>query len=254
MSSEIDLPQDEKLDDGLIVIRASWLVTAASVAVAFMLGLFLGYFLFGQAYNQGVDDAIAGLQLAANQPPVPQATAAPARIENVSADDDPFLGSEDAPITIVEFSDFECPWCAHFHQRTLYALKEKYGDEIRIVFRDFPMSNHPNAPKAAEAAECADEQGQFWALHDAMFQNQATMGVMLPAVTSIADSLELDMDAFTECVESGKYADEVANDVRDAISYGVTATPTFFINGVRLVGSNPIEQFSLIIDAELVKE
>jgi protein-disulfide isomerase len=256
MSTEIEemnLPE-ETVDSDVIVIRKSWLVTALVAVIAFALGGATMFLVYDYAFTKGV--AAAGTGGTGNVPAAAQQqvqpTAAPARLDNVSVDDDPFIGPEDAPVTIVEFSDFQCPFCARFQQQTFAALREKYGDDIRIVFRDFPLNSiHPDAAKASEAAECADDQDKFWELHDAMFQSQAITGVGLPAVTSMAESLDLDMEEFQECIDSGKYADEIAKDLQDGTSYGVTGTPTFFINGVRLVGAVPIEQFSAIIDQEL---
>jgi protein-disulfide isomerase len=256
MSSEIDemnLPE-EPIDNDVIIIRKSWLVTALVAVIAFALGGATMFLVYDYAFTKGAAAAGTGTGqvAAAGQQQQVLPTATPTRLDNVSVDDDPVLGPDDAPVTIVEFSDFQCPFCARFQQQTFNALREKYGDDIRIVFRDFPLSSlHPDATKASEAAECADDQGKFWEMHDAMFQSQAITGVGLPAVTSMAESLDLDMDEFQECVDSGKYADEVAKDLQEGTSYGVTGTPTFFINGVRLVGAVPIDQFSAIIDEEL---
>lgn len=257
MSSELEDMNltEEPLDNDVIVIRKSWLVTALVAVIAFALGGATMFLVYDYAFKEGVVAAAGtgtGQVAAAGQQQQVQATPAPARLDNVSEDDDPVLGPDDAPVTIVEFSDFQCPFCARFQQQTFNALVEKYGDNIRVVFRDFPLTSiHPDAAKASEAAECADDQGKFWELHDAMFQSQAITGVGLPAVTSMAESIDLDMDEFQECLDSGKYTEEVAKDLQEGASYGVTGTPTFFINGVRLVGAVPLEQFSAIIDQEL---
>lgn len=155
-------------------------------------------------------------------------------------------------MTIVEFSDFQCPYCKRFRDQTFDALIEQYGDQIRIVYRDFPLDSiHPEARKAAEAAECADDQGKFWEYHDLVYANQQVTGLGLEALGGFAEELELDMDEFNECLESGKYADEVSADLADGTRYSVTGTPTFFINGVRLVGAQPLAAFTAIIDQEL---
>lgn len=169
---------------------------------------------------------------------------------NISVDDDPFWGREDAAVTIVEFSDFQCPFCGRFHVETYPRLRETYGDRIRFVYRDFPiLSLHPNALISAQAANCANDEGQYWQYHNLLLTNQdrstrADLG-------AFAEQLALDMNVFDECLDSRRYEQEVNADYRDGASYGVTGTPTFFINGRPLVGAQPYEVFVSIIDAEL---
>jgi protein-disulfide isomerase len=255
MSDELqhnEIPKEEVYDsDDVIVIKKSYLITGVVGISAFLIGAMVGYFAFSYAAGRGTGVA----EVPSGGAQQPQVIQPPQVVEGVSADDDPYIGDEDAPILIVEFSDFQCPYCTRFHSQTLAPLLEQYGDQIRFVYRDFPLTSiHPDAFKAAEAAECADEQGKFWELHDAMFQNQPITGVGLAAITTMADALDgLDVDALNECIESGKYAEEVQKDMTDASSYGVTGTPTFFINGVRLVGAQPLTAFQVIIDQELAK-
>jgi protein-disulfide isomerase len=246
-------------DDDVIVIRKSWLITAIVALAAFALGGLTSFLMFNYAYNKGADDLAADLkqQLAASggqQVAAAQPTQPPARLDNVSVDDDPFLGPEDAPITIVEFSDFQCPYCAQFEEQTFNALLDKYKDKVRFVYRDFPLTSiHPDAMGAALAANCANEQDKFWQMHDAMFSSQRVTGVGTDAVTKMATDLQLDMDQFDDCVQKQKYSSEISHDMADGTSYGVTGTPTFFINGVRLVGAQPIEQFSAVIEQLLAQ-
>ena len=246
----------EEYPGDVIVIRKSWLAMAGLAVVFFIIGGLSG-FVFGVfAYSQGLNaspavgtvtvaqgDAIA--QQSAPQPSVP-----PSRIDNVNTDDDPFIGIEGAPVVIVEFSDYECPFCARFQQDTLEPLLAEFGDDIQFVYRDFPISQiHPNAQEAAEAAECADAQGAFWDYHDLLFANQQLLD--RTSLIRYASQLNLDVDAFTECLESGLYRDEVLADLDEGRSYGVTGTPTFFINGQRVVGAQPLATFQAIIRAEL---
>jgi len=244
-------------DSDVIVIKKSWLITGVVAIAAFLVGGVVGYFAFSYAFNQGSNGSLAAIQAAiaqqggtggGAQPPEP-----PARIDNVSVDDDPSVGPKDAPVKIVEFSDFQCPYCERFEQQTFQPLLDKYGDKIQFVYRDFPLSSiHPDAEKAAEAAECADEQGKFWDLHNAMFQNQTVTGVGVDAISTMAEEIKgLDVDKFNECISSGKMADEVSKDLQDGTAYGVSGTPTFFINGVRLVGAQPLAAFTTVIDQEL---
>jgi protein-disulfide isomerase len=166
----------------------------------------------------------------------------------VAAGDDPSKGPADAPVTIVEFSDFQCPYCARVVP-TLKQIEQRYGDKVRVVFRDLPLPNHREAPKAAEAATCANEQGRFWALHDLMFQNQQKLAVA--DLKQHAATAGLDAAKFAECLDSGRHAAEWQQDAADAQSYGVQSTPAFFINGRMVVGAVPLENFTRVIDEEL---
>lgn len=163
----------------------------------------------------------------------------------VSVDGDPSIGPVDAPVTIVEFSDFQCP----YSQRSVGVLKELrriYGEKIRLVYRDYPGPNHPYAPRAAEAAQCAGEQGKFWEFHDILFDRQTPgKGWDFP---TLATELGLQQDAFATCLNSGRFRDEVAKDIQDGFKLGITSTPTFFINGRPLVGAHPLTSFQAWID------
>jgi protein-disulfide isomerase len=167
---------------------------------------------------------------------------------NVTADDDPFMGPADALVTIIEFSDFECPYCRRV-QPTLKRLLEEYQGMIRLVFRDFPLRNiHPQAQKAAEAAQCAAEQQQFWPYHDKLF---AVSQLQEPDLKQYAQELGLDMQRFSPCFDSGKYAQEIERDLQDGINAGVNATPAFFVNGQPLNGAVPYERFKELVDNAL---
>lgn len=172
-------------------------------------------------------------------------------IGNVSVDDDPARGPQCAPVTIIEFSDFQCPACSRYVNETLPLILATYGDQVRYVFRDFPIPSHPQAQKAAEAAQCAFEQGKFWDYHDMLFQNQGALDV--PSLKSYAVALGLDESTFSLCLDSGKYAAEVQKDFDDGVAYGVTGVPTFFINGRKVVGAQPFSTFQSIIEEELAK-
>ena len=171
----------------------------------------------------------------------------PPRVQ-VTQDDDAAKGPETAAVTIVEFSDYQCPYCSRA-ETTITAVMEKYDGQIRLVYRDYPLSFHKNAQKAAEASECAEEQGKFWEMHAAMFANQSKL--TLPQLIETAGTIGLDAAGFKTCLESGKYAQEVKKDFADGKSYGVTGTPTFFINGIMMVGAKNVDAFSAIIDQEL---
>ena len=172
---------------------------------------------------------------------------------DVPVDDDPILGSENAPITIIEFSDYECPYCRQWHSEVYSQLIDTYGDQIRFVYRDFPLESiHPNANSAAEAANCAHEQGVFWDYHDMLFSNEKGLGST--AYLEYASQLEIDQAAFQECIETNRYKSEVQADFEFAADLGVRSTPTFFINGIAVVGAQPFEIFQQVIDRELAGE
>lgn len=171
----------------------------------------------------------------------------------INIDDDPMKGDVNAPVTIVEFSDFECPFCARFYSQTLGQIESEYIDtgKVKLIFRDFPLSFHQNAQKAAEAAECADDQGKFWEMHDAIFENQQSLS--LSSLKQWAGQIGLDTVEFNSCLDSGKHAEEVQNDFKEGASYGISGTPGFFINGIPLIGAQPFSAFKEIIESELSK-
>jgi protein-disulfide isomerase len=174
----------------------------------------------------------------------------PRQTVDVSADD-PSSGPANAPITVVEFSDYQCPYCARVVP-TLSKLRQAYGDKIRMVFKDFPLAIHPLAPKAAEAAHCAGEQGKYWDMHDRLFANQQALAV--PGLKETAAGLGLDGAKFGQCLDSGKYAAAIAEDMKQGEALGVQSTPTVYINGRPVLGAQPFELFQSVIDEELARK
>jgi protein-disulfide isomerase len=162
----------------------------------------------------------------------------------------PEKGGKGAPVTIVEYSDFQCPYCNRVNA-SLKRVADRYGDSVRLVFRDFPLPNHAQAPKAAEAAACADEQGRFWEMHDRLFANQAKLQVA--DLKQHAAALGLDAAKFDECLDSGRRAEGVRESVAEAQRHGVGSTPSFFINGRLITGAQPYESFARVIDEELAR-
>jgi protein-disulfide isomerase len=160
----------------------------------------------------------------------------------------PAKGPANAPVTIVEFSDFQCPFCARLIP-TLDQVTAKYGDKVRLVFRQFPLAMHAEAQKAAEASLCANDQGKFWQMHDALFQNQQQLQVA--NLKTKATELGLNAEAFGSCLDSGKYAKQVAADMEEGTAAGVSGTPALFINGRFINGAVPLEQITEVIDDEL---
>jgi len=160
----------------------------------------------------------------------------------------PAKGPANAPVTIVEFSDFQCPFCSRLTP-TIKAVEDKYGDKVRLVFRQYPLPFHQNAQKAAEASLCAADQGKFWELHDAMFGNQQELGV--DQLKAKAASLGLNADKFNKCVDSGEKAATIQADIKDGSAAGVSGTPAMFVNGRFINGAVPIDQITTVIDDEL---
>ncbi|MGE4054124.1 MAG: thioredoxin domain-containing protein [Vicinamibacterales bacterium] len=162
----------------------------------------------------------------------------------------PARGPEDAPIEIIEFSDFQCPFCLQA-KSTVDRVLAAYGDRIRFVYRHYPLPNHPDAVPAAEASMCAAAQGQFWPYHDHLFAN--TDQLSPAALKEHATALGLDMDDFNACFDSREYRDEIEEDMAAAREIGVSGTPAFFINGRPLGGAQPFEAFQRIIEDELAR-
>jgi protein-disulfide isomerase len=167
----------------------------------------------------------------------------------VSTNDAPFKGPARAPVTMVKFEDFHCPFCKKA-QPTLAQVLSKYGKKIRLVHRDFPIDSiHPAARKAHEAARCANEQGKFWQYHDVLYANAPKADAA--DLKAYAEKIGLNAAAFEKCVASGKFRDTVQKDVDEGVRLGVTGTPSFFINGRLLSGAEPFERFATIIDEEI---
>jgi protein-disulfide isomerase len=160
----------------------------------------------------------------------------------------PAKGPANAPVTIVEFSDFQCPFCSRLTP-TLAEVEKKYGDKVRVVFRQYPLPFHQNAQKAAEAALCAQDQGKFWEMHDAMFANQQELGV--DQLKAKAASLGLNADKFNKCIDSGEKNAIIQADLKEGQAAGVSGTPAMFVNGRFISGAVPIDQITTVIDDEL---
>jgi protein-disulfide isomerase len=173
----------------------------------------------------------------------------PFRIE--VAADGPAKGPASAPVTVVEFSDFQCPYCKQVVPTIEQAL-EKYEGKIRVVFRQYPLTSiHPQAFKAAEASLCAADQGKFWELHDVMFEEQKALDV--PELEEKAKRLGLDAEAFSSCLSSGKYTEQVQADLKAGVAAGVSGTPAFFVNGRPLSGAIGLDRLSEVVDEELAR-
>ena len=183
----------------------------------------------------------------------------PKYYEGDFTDDDPVMGDPNAPVTIVEWSDYECPFCQRFFKTTLAELKEKYIDtgKVKLVYRDFPLGFHdPLATTEANAANCAREQGNdetYFAYHDKIFETTTGngRGLEVEQLYDMAKEMGLNRSEFVECVESGKYDDEIAKDMADGQRAGVQGTPAFLINGLSVSGAQPFANFERIIEEAL---
>ena len=178
-----------------------------------------------------------------NPPPI-------ARVK-VSVDGAPFKGPANAPVTIVEFSDFECPFCKRAHP-TLTQLFEKYAGKVKLVYRDFPLESiHPQARRAAEAARCANDQGKFWDYYDILFTESPKLAS--DDLKRYAGQVGIDVNKFDDCLSGGVHKTAVQKDIDEGMRLGVSGTPAFFVNGRLLSGAQPIEAFARIIEEELTR-
>lgn len=219
------------------------------VVLAFAVGILVGYFAWGR---DGGTVTVAAPAPSGQVVEAPQPTQSPYTRYDIPTEGFPSRGPEDAEITIVEFSDFECPFCRRFHDQTYQDLLEAYPGKIRFVYRNLPLTSiHPNAMPAAIASLCANDQNAYWEFHDKLFSNEA-----LGETTYVqyAADLGLDVDTFTSCLSSGKHDDFISQDMDFSIGLGVQSTPTFFVNGLAIVGAQPLSNFKQLIDKELAGE
>jgi protein-disulfide isomerase len=229
---------NQVVDKDVMVFKRSY-VYAILLPLAFLLGLGSGYMLWGK-------------EVVAQEPkqtPIAEATidVTPQRFD-VPTDGDPSIGPKGAPIVIVEFSDFNCGYCRKWYLDTLQTLLDRYPDQIQFFYLDYPLLAESSVT-AAQAAQCAFEQGAFWDYHDALFTREEPRN--LDTYLLFAEELNLNIADFQECYDSEGTLDEIENDAVFAANLGIRGTPTFFINGIPLIGAHPIENFTNIIDEEL---
>ncbi len=240
------------------------------VAVVFIVGFFAG-FLTNAFVGGGITGFFGGTTTTGSQTVTPSGNTGnqgqtPGQVQ-VSADDDPAIGNKNAKVYVIEFSDFQCPFCRRFREQTLSQIDNDYikTGKVYFVYRDFPLEQiHPAAIPAALAAECADEQGKFWEYHDIIFAEQQKQGS--GTIQYDADDLKqwaaqvdgLNTQQFNQCLDSQKYAQEVQKDFQDGATAGVQGTPTFFIGSPQkgwtpLVGAQPYSAFKAAIDQALAQ-
>lgn len=216
-----------------------WIGAVVVLAVLFIASIFTGGFNSGSG-ETNIQGAV----------PTQVPSAPSLNLEDLM-DDDEIKGDPDAPVTIIEWSDFECPFCARFYSETLWKIDQEYiqTGKVKFVYRDFPLSFHANAQKAAEAAECAGEQGKYFEMHDKLFEEGVDGGVS--SFKQFAEDLNLNQEEFDECLDSGEMASEIKKDMSDGTALGITGTPGFIINGQKVSGAQPFSVFQQIIEGEL---
>ncbi len=257
-------PASEPRPGDVIVINQTTVYYFVIALLFFIAGFAVAWIVFSTTTNYAVSnmkaDVISAVNSAvssamANAQPgaIAQATETPVPRQSVTFEKAPIWGPADAKVTIVEFSDFQCPYCEIFFKQTYPLIKQKYGDKIRFAYRHFPISAlHPDAERAALASECANEQGKFWDYHDALFGNQQNLS--RDALIKYASMVKVtDVQQFTTCLDTQKYMGKVQEDMNAGTGYSVTGTPTFFINGNILVGAQAFSTFSAYIDREMAQ-
>ena len=255
--STFDIQNKKSAPTGMIVA----LIAVVAIA-AFFAGSYFSNLDTDVVTQSELEDAISKLESKMGN--TQQAPSQPSQPVKISLDNDPIRGDPNAPITIVEFSDFQCPFCARFHMQTLPLLLEEYIDsgKVNLVYRDFPIQSiHPNALAAAVAAECANEQGEYWEYHDTLFEKQSgwsrlDSNAVISTFSQYATDVGLEQQQFDSCLGSGKYLEEVQGDLSDGRDYDITGTPGFFIGNaeigfVKINGAQPFDSFQRIIDAQL---
>lgn len=217
--------------------RRSPLALVVFLVIGFIAGLAVGYFSWGSPpLEVKAGAAVTTSPQAAKRFDVPIAGA-------------PIWGPKDAPVTIIEFSDYECAFCRKWAAEIWPQIKEAYPNQVRLIYKDFPLyQSHPNASPAAAAARCADDQGKYWLFHDRLF---AATALSAQLFENIATSLGMDMAQWKQCLSANTYKAAIEADYQYGAQLGITGTPTFFINGLPLVGAQPFSVFKKAIDQEL---
>lgn len=232
---------ENTLSPDTVTFKRSYLYSVL-VVLSFFIGILVGYIAWGRGSSASANQPAA----AAAEPTQQQA----ARRYDIPTDGFSSIGPEDAAITVVEFSDFQCPFCQKWHTQVYKQLMAAYPGKIRLVYRNLPLTQiHPQAMNAAEASLCAGDQNAYWQFHDKLFENSSVLSDDLYA--SLASDIGLDTAAFESCMTQHKYKADIEADMQFAVDLGVQSTPTFFINGLAVVGAQPLEVFQQVIDDEL---
>ncbi len=227
------------------LLRKVIIAVCVFFALVALLVVLIGAILVRRGTPAATPESSAAQFTALRNDPVPSVVPAEATARLLT-DDDPFMGPRDARVTIVEFGDFECPFCLQAFP-IIRELMAVYSDRVRFIYRDFPVSEiHSSAQKAAEAGECAHAQEKFWPMHDKLFQNAPRFSN--DALKGYARAIGLDGAAFDQCLMSGRFTQEVAQDREDGLALGVRGTPTWFINGRKVEAVIPHEVFGRALE------
>jgi protein-disulfide isomerase len=227
-----------------IRLRRSQLLAIVAV-VALVAGIAIGL-LIARATSDDPQTVLYGLPATEGSESPAASPVKPVRVDTAGS---PAQGPADAKVTMVEFVDFECPFCGRYAHDTLPRIRREYGDRIRYVSRQFPLEIHPDAPAAARAAVCAQEQGRYWELHDLLFAHQDALGRR--DLARYAREAGIDAAPFASCMRSQAAEAVVQHDLADGRRYGVTGTPAFFVDGRLISGAQPYAQFRAALDAAL---
>lgn len=239
-------------EEDTITFKRSHFYSVLSV-LTFFAGILVGYMIWGTGLLSRLGISSNGAAQAEG-PVVEAPVTAEPEYKRYDVPSEGFYsrGPADAPITIVEFSDYQCPFCRKWHDEVSQDLFAAYPGKIRLVFRNLPLTSiHPDAFSAAEAAMCAGEQDAYWDFHDKLFGGEL-LGTNV--YLQYARDLDLEVTSFEACLNSRKYQAEIQADSDFALNLGVRSTPTFFINGLAIVGAQPLEVFKQVIDKELAGE
>ena len=247
--------QDPIIQEDTVTFKRSHFYAVLTV-LAFAAGVLLGYVVWGMgsAGTSALSLQAAGPRTApangVSEVPITQQPQYPRY--DIPTDNSYALGPADAPITIVEFSDYECPFCRRWHAEVYRPLLAAYPGKIRLVYRNLPLTSiHPDALAAAEAAMCAGEQDVYWKYHDKLFSSESLGNSVY---LQYAQDLGLNMSTFEACLNNHKYQKAIETDSDFAINLGISSTPTFFINGLAIVGAQPLDVFKQVIKKELAGE
>jgi protein-disulfide isomerase len=238
------------LQEDTVTFKRSHFYSVLTV-LAFAAGVLLGYVAWG------MDSPTNATAQTANQPSVgvveaPVTPQAEYKRYDIPVENAYAIGPADAPITIVEFSDYQCPFCRRWHDEVYEPLLAAYPGQIRLVYRHLPLTSiHPDAMSAAEAAMCAGEQDAYWPFHEKLFSSESLGNT---TYLQYAQDLKLNMATFEACLSEHTYQQAIQEDSDFAVNLGIRSTPTFFINGLALVGAQPLEVFQDVIDKELAGE
>jgi protein-disulfide isomerase len=256
LASVIEIEEEEALEQApeeTVTFKLSHFYSVL-VVLAFAVGILVGYV----AWGRDVPAVVAAPVVAAKQPSG-QVVEAPVTQEaqitryDIPTEGYPSQGPDDAKIVIVEFSDFQCPYCRRFHEQTYQSLLDAYPGQIRFVYRNLPLppTMHPDAMSAAVASLCANDQSAYWDYHEKLFSSD-TLGE--ETYIQYATDLGLNVEDFTACLSSGKHDDFIEQDMAFSSDLGVQSTPTFFVNGLAIIGAQPLSSFTQLIDKELAGE